>query len=142
MNSRRQQAGFTLMSVLITVVIDGILSAIAIPSYQRYVIKSRRIQAESCLVQYAQYMERFRSAQMRYDQDSSGTANTLPDIDCTTESGLDSYYAFDFAKDSLARRTFTLEADPQGAQTQDDCGTLTLTEAGVEGADEDVDQCW
>ncbi|WP_111493850.1 type IV pilin protein [Marinobacter bohaiensis] len=140
MRVMQKQAGFTLMSLLIAVAIIGILSAIAWPNYQQYVQKSRRTQAESCLVEFSQYMERFRSTQMRYDQAGDGTANTLPGLGCTTESGLDSFYDFAFVDGSLSQRAYTLSATPKAGQADDECGTLTLTQASVRGADSD--DCW
>lgn len=38
---KTNQAGFTLMEVLIVILIIGILAAIAIPSYQRYINRTR-----------------------------------------------------------------------------------------------------
>ena len=44
---------------------------------------------------------------------------------------------------NLARSTYTLTATPQGAQaSRDDCGALTLDQAGTRGAADDVDVCW
>ncbi len=42
MSIRKNNLGFTLMEIMIVVAIIGILSAIAIPSYDRYVIKTKR----------------------------------------------------------------------------------------------------
>lgn len=46
---KTRQRGFTLMELMITVAVIGILSAIAYPAYQDYVRKSRRVDAKKCL---------------------------------------------------------------------------------------------
>ena len=50
----RQQLGFSLIDVLITVVIVGILAAVVYPSYQAIMRKNNRAAAESYLADVAQ----------------------------------------------------------------------------------------
>jgi type IV pilus assembly protein PilE len=50
--------GFTLIEVMIVVAIVGILAAVAYPSYQDHVRKSRRAEAQSALMGLAAAMER------------------------------------------------------------------------------------
>lgn len=55
----KKNHGFTLIELLITVAIIGILSAIAIPSYGKYVTRSKRSEATSNLLQLASLQEQF-----------------------------------------------------------------------------------
>ena len=60
------QIGFTLIELMITVAIIGILSAIAYPSYESYVRKSRRVDAKNALLDLASRQERYFSVNNKY----------------------------------------------------------------------------
>ena len=55
----RAAKGFTLVEVLIVVAIIGLLAAVAMPSYQSYVQKSRRSDAKSALMDAANRQQQF-----------------------------------------------------------------------------------
>ena len=142
--------GFTLIELMITVAVVGILAAIAYPSYQEQVRKSRRADAKSVLLQAAQWMERYYTENNRYDQNSAGTAvSTSFSTTGLTKSPVDGaakYYDISLA--AVARNTFTLNAAPTSGtdQTKDKCQTLTLTSTGVKdvtgGATLTKEDCW
>lgn len=132
--------GFTLVELMIAVAIVGILAAIALPSYQAYVIRSNRAAAAACLNEFAQFMERNYTQNMRYNP--AGFA--LPQLQCADQ--LSARYQFSSIDAALGQRTYTLQAVPTTLQ-QDDCGTLTLNQAGRKGANGGFDaavvrQCW
>jgi type IV pilus assembly protein PilE len=63
---RRREAGFTLIEVLIAVVLVGILSAVAIPSYSSYVMRGRLTEAFSSLSAMQPKAEEFWSNNRTY----------------------------------------------------------------------------
>ena len=139
-------SGFTLIELMIVVAIIAIIAAIAYPAYQKYVVKTKRAAAEACLSEYANYMERFYTTNLRYDQDSSGNATVLPNLDCASVQNTGADYNYSFANNTLGRSTYTIQAAPQGTQASRDtqCGTLSLDQAGtrtVSGTGT-VGDCW
>ena len=144
--SSRHGTGFTLIELMVVVAVIAILAAIAYPSYTNYIIKTNRKAAEGCLSQYSNYMERYYTTNLRYDQDTAATpvANTLPTLDCATQTN--SSYSYSFATGSPAQSTYVVQAVPQGRQLAKDtlCGTLTLNQTGTrtESGSGAVADCW
>lgn len=118
-----QQTGFTLIELMVVVGIIAILASIALPSYDRYLVKSRRAAGSSCLLEMAQFAERYHTTNMSY------AGAVLPTTACRTE--LAPHYAFSFSVQTA--NSFTLQAVPQGAQASKDteCGTLSVTHTGT-----------
>jgi len=82
-----KQKGFTLIEIMIVVAILGILSAIALPSYQEYVKKSRRTDAKVTLLRIAQLQESFFAQKLSYAKNLSQLG-----LGANTISSDDSYY--------------------------------------------------
>ncbi|WP_093135511.1 type IV pilin protein [Pseudoxanthomonas sp. GM95] len=131
MNSLKHQVGgFTLIELMIVVAVVAILAAIAYPSYQDAVRKSRRGQAKADLVEYVQLAERFHTTQNTY----FGFA--LPVTKSPRETSATAYYNLTLTTSAATPNTFTITATPQtaGGQNRDTCGTLTINQANVRTA--------
>lgn len=127
--------GFTLIELVIVVAIIAILAAIAVPAYTKYITKTRRAAATACLSEYANYMERYYTTNLRYDQDTSSAANNLANVtlDCAAQSQTGQYYSYTFAAaPALSQTTYKIIATPQGIQSTRDttCGVLGIDQAG------------
>lgn len=135
----RKYRGVTLIELLTVMFIVAILAAIAIPSYRAYTVRTHRAAAKACLSESAQFMERYYTSNMTYE-------DAPIDLACEVEADLDDFYTISATE--AEQRTYTLSAVPKGAQaTQDSiCGTLTLTETGQRGAGDDsaeaIATCW
>nr|WP_315231268.1 type IV pilin protein [uncultured Albidiferax sp.] len=72
----RLNKGFTLIELMITVAVIGILSAIALPAYNEQIARGRRTEAQTVLIAASQWMERFYTENYSYSANSAGTAVT------------------------------------------------------------------
>jgi type IV pilus assembly protein PilE len=127
--------GFTLIELMITVVIIAILAAIAVPSYQNQVQKTRRADAQGALTGLANAMERYFTNNNTYAGAAVGVGGIFPaqaPLDGNTK-----YYTLSIA--DADGDSYTLEATPIAGGAQDGNGALRLTSTGVKTWDKDGD---
>lgn len=120
--------GFTLIELMIAVAIVGILAALAYPSYQDSVRKTHRAEAQGDLMELASFMERYFTENNSYTDGGVGPA--LP-FTQSPRTGTQ-FYILEFSARNAT--TYTLRARPQGNQTADTCGAMTLTNTGATAA--------
>lgn len=136
------QRGFTLIELMIVVVVMTVLLAIAIPSYQENVRRSRRVEAQVALVSVQQAMERFFTLNNTYTGASLTGAN--PIFPANVPSSGPANYVLSLAI-VAAGNNYTITATRQGAQAADECGNFNLAASGARsltGASKTLQQCW
>ena len=131
MNSKIK--GFTLVELMIVLAIIGILASVAMPSYQQYMYKARRADAQDALTTMAAAQQRYYSNnQYVYTDDETLIGGTLSD---------EGHYTLEVTVLSADADAFTLTATPAATSPQvgdATCPTLTLTSTAIKAPD----ACW
>lgn len=134
---RRRSAGFTLIEIMIAVVIVAILTAVALPQYSSYIMKSRRADAKTALLDLAARQERFFALNNAYTNDAGrlgyGANATFP---VNVRTGSSTFYTLAVptvtAGTATALPTYAATATPAGVQQRDTtCYTFRLDSGGA-----------
>lgn len=118
--SARRVRGFTLIEMMITVVIIGILAAVAYPSYLDYVRRGNRSAAQTFMMTIAQRQEQYLISNRSY-------AATVAALNLTQPPETNGKYTFAVASPSATE--YTITATAVGSQSVD--GDLTLSQNGT-----------
>jgi type IV pilus assembly protein PilE len=116
--------GFTLIELLAVIAIVGILFAIAVPGYGKYVTKGNRSAAQA-------YMMDLAHAEAQYFADSRSYANTVAALGVPQPSAVAGKYTFEITVSETLPPGFTITARPVPGSTQDGENTLTLDNSGA-----------
>jgi type IV pilus assembly protein PilE len=137
---QRGQSGFTLIELMIVIVILGILVGIGLPSYQRFITRSNRADAQAALLGFAQSMERRFTQNYSYEASAAGGADTgSPDPTVyPSQSPIDGNNpAYNLSIQAADDTGFTIRAVPIAGGRQDGDGFLQLDSLGRRGWDAD-----
>lgn len=139
-----EQSGFTLLELMITLVIVGVLSAFAYASYQDQLRKTRRTDATNVLLEMAGRLEKYYNACGSYtvniDKPLPGSCDTPADIGLglagnQSPSGYYQLAITDLNPADGASNTigagFRLTATPIAGRLQKDDGFFVLTSDGL-----------
>ena len=119
--------GFTVIELLIAVVVLGIITALAFPSFQSSIRKSRRAEAFTAISAVQLKQERFRANAIAYSNELTAAADAVPPglaLPATTPSG---YYAISVSGASQTGYTVLATAASDKSQANDgDCAKLSV----------------
>jgi type IV pilus assembly protein PilE len=138
---QRTRAGFSLIELMVVVAIAAIIAAVAIPSYQSAMQRSRRADAMAALGEIAQAQERWRANNASYQ-------DTLANLPGARSMSHDGHYDLTLVDGSVTASSYTAratarETSPQAADTA--CATIDLAMVGNNGLGNIVyspNTCW
>lgn len=120
---RLNYRGFTLIELMITVAIVGILSAVAYPSYTQHMIRANRVAAQAEMMDIANRQQQFLLTDRSY-----ASKTTLEASGYVLSSDVSSKYSYAIVTGTGTVPSYTLTFTPIGAQASD--GNLVLTSEG------------
>ncbi len=120
--------GFTLVELVIAVVIVGILSAIAFPSYQDHMRKARRGAAQSFMIDIATREQQYLIDARSY----AGGTGALATLNLAVPADVSRFYSVTIEPAAPALPpSYTITATPIAGSAQVPDGVLTLDHQGA-----------
>jgi type IV pilus assembly protein PilE len=142
------QRGFTLIELMVVVAIIAIILAFAFPSYERYIVRTKRAVAQNALLQVADRQQQFFMDNKRFAADLTNLGfNANPfvvddDGAATVAGDVDAVYSLTLS--NVTQTTWTVTAAPLNGQLSrdTDCGSLSITQAGTKASTGGGANCW
>ena len=142
------QNGFTLIELMIAVAIIGILLAIALPSYQSQIMRGRRLDARSALLELSSREEKFYAISNQYSATAADLGYPSFPYAISSSGNGRSYYTLSLAVGG-GGASYLATAMPTLSQAQDsDCYAYTVDQTGAKsnlnanGQNITLSSCW
>lgn len=147
----RTARGFTLVDILVTTAIVGILAAIAYPSYTSHVVKARRAEAQLALLTLMQQQENFYTSHNTYVPFSAASTDPAARQFRWWSGGAPEASAYEISGHACGeeplQRCIELRATPGTARVNarfrdTDCEVLIINSTGQHSATGPRQGCW
>lgn len=125
--SRGRNHGFTLVEMMIVIAIIGILTAIALPNYNEYVLRSKLIEASSILTDLRTRLEQYYQDNRAYGDTAATTCGVTAPAALNTAPWNNKYFTVACVT-SNSGQNYVLTATSQGLSA---AFVHTLTDANV-----------
>lgn len=127
----RNETGFTLIEIMITVAIVAILAAVALPSYRNHLIKASRVQAQTEMLDLASLQEKIYLNANSYSPSVTTAYNgtAAGGLGRTTGQTKDGKYTLALTM-GAGNQTFVLTATPAFGGQQVGDGNLSISDGG------------
>lgn len=126
--------GMTLIEIVLVIGLLALLLSLAMPSYQAYLERGRRVDAVRLLLSAAACQERQRAGKGSFDT-----------TQCSGNSSNEFYQLTIEPAGQSSSRVFLLTAEPVNQQQRDMCGSFSLDQSGtqgISGPQEKLRKCW
>lgn len=139
MKNYMKKNGYSLIELMVTVAVVGVLVSISVPTYKSYSMKSRRSEGRSFAMEIMQRQEKY------YNENNTYTTNlTQLGYNSATPTSEQGYYMVTAtaAPDGITNNVI-ITAQPIGTQTSDtECGSFIYNSNGVKSTSTASTTCW
>lgn len=142
------QRGMTLIELMVVVAIVAIVFALAFPSYERYVVRTKRAVAQNALLQVADRQQQFFMDNKQFAANLTNLGfNANPfvvDDEGSATVAADDNAVYSVTLSNVTQTTWTATAAPLHGQLSRDtgCGSLSITQAGTKASSGGGANCW
>lgn len=126
----RKQSGFTLIELMLVVAVIAILAAVAFPSYQEHVRKTKRTEVQAELIDIASRLQQYKSTNFNYKINAT-TAIDLTKLGFSSATPLsqNGLYTLNLSFNPAAT-SWVLSAVPSPTGNQKNDGVSCLDDTG------------